>query len=203
MKGYIMGALCAKGHLRYDEKSSIYIISMESANRQLIGLLEDMFGMVFSVKPAFYEKSINGKKRFLLRINSKKLCRKLYYGMGLRTGASTWKIPKIAFADEECAKGFLCGYFDASSYIRIRVREKKGKREKIRNIRIVSPNKRGIESILRLLSKFGIHAISYSSGKNFCLDIEGKYKLELFEKRIGFLTDEKRLRLKDALSFLS
>jgi hypothetical protein len=43
----------------------------------------------------------------------------------------------------------------------------------------------------------------YSSGNNFCLDIEGKMKLELFQKKVGFLLDEKKTRLNNAISFLS
>lgn len=203
MLGYIFGTLCSKGIISYEEKKSKYMISFSTMDKGLFEVFTFFWEIVIKGSYNTYKSIHNGKERLIFRSYDKKTARRLFYNYGLRTGAARWKAPAIINENTESAKGFLSGSFEAGSYIRSRIRVKKGKREKIRNIRIVSSNRFGLEYVKNLLMEFGIKPMVYSSGKNFCLDIEGKMKLEIFGKRIGFLTNEKKYALLDALSFIS
>ncbi len=203
MAGYVFGVLCSKGSLKYSEKNSTYFVSFETGDKDLSNKFSHMWKVVFSHNFKIYEKTGGNKTRFVFRLYDKKLIRRFYYTYRLRTGSKRWRVPKNVFLNMEMSKGFLSGFFDSGCYIRWRVRERRNKKEKIRNIRVVSPNRMGLESVKNLLVNFKIKPMIYTSGKNFCLDIEGKNKLELFENRVGFLLEKNKIRLQEALSYLS
>jgi len=202
MIGYISGVLCSKGFVIYNKKTATYVIAFETGNEELFQIFTEISKSFLTPDFKIYEKNYRGNKRFVFRIYDEMLTRRLFYRYGLRTGSHNWKVPKIIFKNKEREQGFLSGFFDAGCYIRWRIRERGERREKVRNIRIVSPNKNSLNTIKRLLSEFGISPMIYSSGKNYCLDIEGKMKLELFEKRIGFLLELNKSRLQEALSYI-
>jgi len=203
MTGYVFGALCANGIVMYNEKKSVYFISFETSDKDLTDLFIKFWENIFSDDFNIYERYANGKKRYIFKVYDKKLTRRFVYTYKIRTGSARWRIPQAVFSDTGMSKGFISGFFDASSYIRIRIRERRGKREKIRNIRVVSLNKTGLADMRRILSIFNIHAMLYSSGKGFCLDIEGKTKLETFQNNVGYMIEINKTRLLNAISFFS
>ncbi|MBN2101829.1 MAG: hypothetical protein JW716_03085 [Candidatus Aenigmarchaeota archaeon] len=201
MIGYISGVICSKGFVIYNKKESIYTIAFETGNEELYNIFTEMWGSLMKTGFKTYEKIYKKQKRFVFRVYDEKTVRRFFYRYGFRTGSHHWKIPKIVSGNKESLRGFLSGLFDSGSYIRWKIRERGKKKEKVRNIRIVSPCKRGLLAVKNALTEFGISPMSYSSGKNYCLDIEGKMKLELFEMRIGFLLGINKIRLQEALSY--
>ena len=194
MTGYVSGVVCSKGFVIFNKKDSVYMIAFETGSSELFGIFTDMWKSLVDDGFRIYEKAYRNGKRFVFRE---------FYKYGLRTGSHHWKIPEIVLKNKERMKGFLSGFFDSGCYVRWRIRRRGTKREKVRNIRIVSPNKSGLTNVKNMLAGFGISPMVYPSGKNYCLDIEGKMKLELFEKRIGFLLEMNKIRLQEALSYLS
>jgi len=198
--GYISGAICSKGSIIYNKKKSVYMISFETGDKDLFNIFTEFWKSAFDGDYRTYEKNSGSLIRLIFRVYNERVARRFYYKYGFRTDSHNWKIPTVIKSKEDL-RGFLSGFFDSGCYIRWRIRERGGKREKVRNIRIVSPNKGGLIAIKNALSGFGISPMIYSSGKNFCLDIEGKMKLELFEKRIKFLLGKNKIRLQEALSY--
>lgn len=98
---------------------------------------------------------------------------------------------------------FLRKAFDKKGFIRVRVRVKKGKKNKIRNIRLSSTDNAFILHIKEELISLGVRPVIYKIGRSYCVDIEGKAKLERFSQFIGFSDEGKKRQLEEALKPLS
>jgi len=93
-------------------------------------------------------------------------------------------------------------FFDQKGYVRVRIRKRDGKETKVRNLRALTNDKALANHMVALLTAFGAKPLLYPIGKSYCIDIEGKAKLEAFLKRVG-LEEEKRAELEEALKPLS
>jgi intein/homing endonuclease len=115
-----------------------------------------------------------------------------------------YKIPKNVYENSDEQIKFLRDLFDEGGYIRVRIRTRGKKKSKIRNLRMISNDKFFIKKVQYFLQKQGIRSVIYPIGKtNFCLDIEGKQRLETFLKKIGFSDESKLKKLQEALKPLS
>lgn len=99
-------------------------------------------------------------------------------------------------------KGKVREFFDQKGYIRVRIRKRGKKRSKVRNLRVLSADRKLVAEVCLFLRKHGIKAVVYPIGGNLCIDIEGKHKLERFLATVG-LAEGKRKRLEEALKPLS
>jgi hypothetical protein len=93
-------------------------------------------------------------------------------------------------------------FFDQKGYVRVRVRRRGRKRSKVRSLRALSSDRGFADMICSFLRKGGIIPLVYPIGKSYCIDIEGKHKLEAFLKVVG-LDEGKRAKLEEALKPLS
>jgi len=103
----------------------------------------------------------------------------------------------------ETDAGFLRKLFDEKAFIRVRLRVKKGKRMKVRNIRLSSTDADLVLHAKQELVSLGIKPSVYKIGSSLCIDIEGKMKLERFASLVGFLDEGKKQRLAEAIKPLS
>ncbi len=113
------------------------------------------------------------------------------------------KIPKRVYEDPHEQIKFLREVFDKKGYIRVRIRKRGKKKSKIRNLRLVDKNIKFIRNVQYFLKKQGIKSVVYRIGNHFCLDIEGKGRLEMFLKIIGFSNEKKLKEMQEALKPLS
>jgi hypothetical protein len=114
------------------------------------------------------------------------------------------EIPEKAGEDGEIRRKFLRDLFGEKGYIRVRIRKSGGKRKKVRNLRLVYRDAVFVREIQELLKLEGINSLIYPIGEHhFCLDIEGKHKLEVFLEKIGFSEEEKIKEMEEAIKPLS
>lgn len=98
---------------------------------------------------------------------------------------------------------FLRKAFDDKGFVRVRVRVKSGKKTKVRNVRLSSPDAVFVGKVKEELALMGIKALMYPIGKSFCIDIEGKMKVSMFHDLVGFSDEGKKQQLVAALMPLS
>jgi hypothetical protein len=200
-EGYIFGALCSRGTLIYNERESIFLLSFETSDETIMEAFVTSWANVFNEEYKIYTKIASGKKRLVFRIYDKKLSRRLFYSYGLRTGSSRWKVPEKIMASQDGKRGFISGFFDSGCYIRIRLRHRSSGIEKVRNIRISTQNVSGLEFLKTALMELGIKPVVYKAGKSFCMDIEGRMKIESFNRKVGFVSATNVNKIINALSF--
>ena len=99
--------------------------------------------------------------------------------------------------------GFLKGFFDHKGSIRIRYKKSGTRFEKVRNIRASSVNLRGLFTVKELLILECVPCIIYRCKTLHVLDIEGKNRLETYQKKINFTSSEKKKLLENAIGFMT
>lgn len=205
--GYVCGVICSDGSIEWNKGN--YRISLESKDK---GFVENFLHKL----SALVNKNINIHTRtriyknknyttYLVNCYGKKIVSEFLQRWELKKADSfSWGVPIIAFGSQEFRRGFLQGFFDGEATIRIRFKKMKrcGSVTKIRNIRVQLVNRVGLEEIRHLLELEGIKCMLYPAGhKYFMLDIEGKFRLNLFKEKIGFSIKEKQEKLEYALSY--
>ena len=189
-EGFVCGALCGGGNVTWSEKFGNYCISIKSKNKEFI----DMFFLSLSnitSKPKKYSLG----DTYIVCLYGKEEVGNFLEKWKNRFGVYKWSVPKIAYKDPTFRRGFLCGFFEAGSRIRVRFRGK----VKIRSIRTVSINLNGLKEVKNLLLKEGIDPLIYRTGKYWCLEIEGKRRTSMFYRKIGYVTKRKRKMLREAI----
>jgi len=93
-------------------------------------------------------------------------------------------------------------FFDQKGYVRIRIRKRDGKETKVRNLRALTNDRNFANRVAAFLKAAGAKPLIYSIGKSYCVDIEGKARLEAFLRKVG-LEEGKRTELEEALKPLS
>lgn len=202
--GYVCGALCADGGIYLDARHGNYQIQLETPEREFAEKLRAYLSSCVEKEVKIYEtkrKQYKGLpyKTFIVPLYRKRLVTDFANKWGVVTGSYSWKLPEIAFVNREFRTGFLRGFFDGEATIRIRFRSKPW-REKRRNVRVTSANKRGLEQLKELLEKEGIKSIIYPADRYWCLDIEGRRRLATFQEKVGFSLQKKKQKLENAIN---
>jgi len=201
--GYVCGALCARGHVVWDEKRKHYTITLEIKN--------DEFAKVFSERISHIVPKVimlNLKKTYrgrmyitnVIRIYGKEVIRNLFNENKLKVGCRDWKVPPRAYKDERFRKGFLQGYFDGDGHVNVRLRKhKNGKLQRRWSIKATSANKDGLIEIKKLLYLEGVKSYVYQTGNYFVVEIDGKTNVMLFKNNVNFGVKNKREKLESSL----
>jgi len=204
--GYTCGVLCADGWIALDTKHGNYVISLETKEREFALRFRFSLSHCAQKESRIYEtKNKRYKelpyKTFIVSLYGKRIVKDFKNKWGIRTGSYSWKVPGIAFIDGGFRRGFLRGYFDGEGHVRLRLKKTRGGwRGKRRLIRVTSANLSGLKQVKKLLEMEGIRSIIYSTGKYWCLDIEGKYRASIFKRKINFGLTKKRRVLSRIIS---
>ena len=201
--GFIVGVLCSDGYIWWDKKGGHYAFVLESKDREFVEIFRNNLSIFFNKKLKIYERLRKYKNRdyktYILIIYGKKQISKFLDSFHIKkAGTYNWSVPIFAFKNQRFRRGFLRGFFDGEGTVRIRIRKKKGK---TRSVRVSSVNKKGLYEVKKLLELEGIKSMFYPQGeKCFMVDIEGKNRLKLFQKKINFSISRKREKLEEALA---
>lgn len=178
--------LCADGYVIKNpktQKHKYYYIGLRNKNLVLLNDFQNKFEEEFNLKPIITNDGrckIQNKEiyYFLIRDFS-------YY-------SKDWKIPKLS---KQNLKYWLRAYFDCEAWIGFEER-------KNRHIGLDSINLNGLKQIKEALEKFGIFSrIKTKTNRNiFRLLIYGKENLIRFQKEVGFLHPEKKIKLESAIN---
>ncbi|MCK5333535.1 MAG: hypothetical protein KAJ24_03405 [Candidatus Aenigmarchaeota archaeon] len=203
--GYVTGILCGRGHLIQDRKNGNYGISIESGDIELLRFfslcLYDVFKAKTKISPL--KRAHNTTNHHILYCYSKETSKKLLNVFKGSIGTHHWQPPTHAHTNPAFRTGFLKGFFDHKGTIRIRYKKSGARFEKIRNIRASSVNLRGLFAVKKLLLLEGIQCTIYRCKTLHVLDIEGKNRLESYQKKINFTSSEKKKRLENATEFMT
>lgn len=206
--GYVCGVICSDGFIVWNERHGNYCITLESKDKSFVENFSCKISVLLNKNTVIFPHKRMYKNQeyitYIINFYGKKIILEFLEIWGLKKSDSfTWEVPKIAFESQEFRRGFLQGFFDGEGTVRIRFkRMKAGYTVKIRNVRTTSVNKRGLEEIRQLLELEGIRCMLYPAGnKYFMLDIEGKFRLNLFKEKIGFSIQKKKEKLEHALSY--
>ncbi len=203
--GYITGVLCGRGHIIQDQKNGNYGVSLESGDIELIHFFSHCLHDVFKAKTKIHplKRARNTTKHHILYCYSKETSKKLTETFKGTVGTHQWQPPAQAHTNQAFRIGFLRGFFDHKGTIRIRYKKSGTRFEKIRNIRTSSVNLRGLFAVKKLLLLEGIRCIIYRCKTLHVLDIEGKNRLEAYQKKLNFTSSEKKKRLENAIEFMT
>ncbi len=203
--GYVCGVLCGNGHILHDKKNGNYGVSLESKDTEALRFfsccLHDVLGA--KTKTISRKRERNTTSPHALYCYSKKSSKKLIDAFGGSFGTHHWMPPKKAHTSPAFRTGFLRGFFDYKGSVRIRYKKSGTRFEKVRNIRASSVNLRGLFAVKRLLFLEGIQCIIYRCKTLHVLDIEGKTRLESYQKKINFTPSEKKKLLENAIRFMA
>ena len=203
--GYITGVLCGRGHVLQNQKNGNYGISLESEDVELLHFFSRCLYDVFEVKTKIssLKRARNAANHHILYYYSKETSKKLTKAFKNHIGTHHWQPPTQAHTNPVFRTGFLRGFFDHKGTIRIRYKKSGTRFEKIRNIRASSVNLRGLFAVKKLLLLEGIQCTIYRCKTLHVLDIEGKNRLESYQKKINFTSSEKKKHLKNATEFMT
>ncbi len=203
--GYVCGVLCGNGHILHDKKNGNYGVSLESKNIEVLRFfsrcLHDVFGTETKTISRKRARNIAGSQ--VLYCYSKETSIKILDAFRGSFGTHQWMPPKKAHTTPVFRTGFLRGFFDHKGSIRIRYKKSGTRFEKVRNIRASSVNLRGLFAVKKLLILEGIQCIIYRCKTLHVLDIEGKNRLETYQKKINFTSSEKKKYLENAIRFMA
>jgi len=202
---YLCGLLCAAGRIELNKERSNYYISLGTSRWELVKLFSDALEKCVG-KPKIYTtmRDQGDESRVSYRVvkYGKDLVEGFVSGWGITSETGTWRVPSRV-ADAKFSVMFLRGFFDCEGIVTQYVKRTPKGKHKIRRVRCTSVNQKGLEDVRSILRENGIRSSLYKSGSYFCLDIEGKTRLDMFKDRIGFTLDYKKKLLNEALSPLS
>ncbi|MCK4555375.1 MAG: hypothetical protein KAT83_02105 [Candidatus Aenigmarchaeota archaeon] len=203
--GYVCGVLCGNGHILHDKKNGNYGVSLESDDVEALRFFSCCLHDVFETKTKIIscKRKHNAAKSHILYCYNKKTSIKILDAFRGSFGTQQWMPPKKAHTTPVFRTGFLKGFFDHKGSVRIRYKKSGGCLEKVRNIRASSVNLRGLFAVKELLILEGIQCIIYRCKTLHVLDIEGKNRLETYQKKINFTSPEKKKRLENAIRFMT
>lgn len=203
--GYIAGVLCGRGHILQDQKNGNYGVSLESADMELLRFFSRCLHNVFGAKTKIssLKRARNAANSHILYGYSKETSKKIYGAFKSHIGTHNWQSPAQAHTNPVFRTGFLRGFFDHKGSVRIRYKKSGTRFEKVRNIRASSVNLRGLFAVKKLLLLEGIKCIIYRCKTLHVLDIEGKSRLESYQKKINFTSSKKKKRLENAIEFMA
>ncbi len=203
--GYVCGVLCGNGHILQDQKNGNYGVSLESGDAEALRFFSRCLRNVFGAKTktSFRKRERNAANPQVLYCYSRETSIKILDAFEGSFGTHQWMPPKKAHTIPAFRTGFLRGFFDHKGSVRIRYKKSGTRFEKVRNIRASSVNLRGLFAVKRLLFLEGIQCIIYRCKTLHVLDIEGKTRLESYQKKINFTPSEKKKRLENAIRFMT
>ncbi len=184
---YVCGCLYAAGSVAHDRRTGNYVVSLETSSRDVAEAFASCFNC-FSSKQATVRES--GRGSFAVRVYSKKDVQ-LIMSLGFREG-----VPEECFRDSGFRRAFLRGVLDSKATIRKRVAS--GKRRV--TTRIFSTKEEILRALQELFRKEGISSSVYRTGRQLCLDIDGKAKNRSVLERIGFFNRNKENELRAWIS---
>ncbi len=203
---YLCGLLCAAGRIELNHEAGNYYISLGTSRWELVKVFSDALMRCLG-KPGVYTsmREHGNESRVSYRVvkYGKDVVESFVSRWGMVAGTSSWVIPRRCAEDKGLGVMFLRGFFDCEGIVTHYVKKTKRGKHKIRRVRCTSANQRGLEGVGSLLKGVGIRSSLYSSGSYFCLDIEGKTRLDLFKDRVGFTLGYKIDLLDEALDPLS
>jgi len=203
---YLCGLLCAAGRIELNEKVGNYYISLGTSRWELVRVFSDALRKCVG-KPRVYTsvKEHGNESRISYRVvkYGKGVVEAFVSRWGVVAGTGSWNVPVRCVDDRELGVLFLRGFFDCEGVVTHYVKKTKRGRHKIRRVRCTSVNRKGLEGVRSLLKGIGVRSSLYSSGSYFCLDVEGKTRLDAFRNRVGFTQTYKRSLLDEALAPLS
>lgn len=206
--GYVCGTLCSDGTIAWNEKFGNYAIVLEVKDGGFAeAFLHHLNSCVSKEAKLRIQTKLYKQKPYwthVVYLYGKAVVGEFVRKWGLKAGTHNWEVPKHAYENESFRRGFLRAFFDGEGSIRIRIKKRaNGKSDKRRIIRATSVNKEGLSSVRKLLEIEGMKSMLYPVGNAYCIDMEGKTKMEIFERNIGSNHSEKRRKIKDALRPLS
>ena len=203
---YLCGLLCAAGRIEVNHMVGNYYISLGTSRWELVRVFSDALEECVG-KPAIYTSMREDRESSHISYRVVKYGKDAVEGFVSRWGiiseTGTWAVPRKCTEEEELGIAFLRGFFDCEGVVTQYVKNTKKGRHKIRRVRCTSVNQSGLDGVRSLLKGVGIRSSLYSSGRYFCLDIEGKTRLDMFKERIGFTLKYKKSLLDRALGPLS
>ena len=178
--------LCADGYIIKNppkQKNKYYYIGLRNTNLVLLKDFQEKFKKYFGVNP----RLIEGERCV---VQKKELYEKLvkrfesFY-------SREWNMPKL---NKNLSKIWLRSFFDCEGWVFCKSRQN-------RHIGLDSINEKGIDQIRESLEKLKIKTIKKVNEKRgmYRILIYGKDNLKRFEKEIGFLHPNKKIRLKKVL----
>jgi intein-encoded DNA endonuclease-like protein len=203
---YLCGLLCAAGRIELNQRAGNYYMSLGTSRWELVKIFSDALEKCVG-KPRVYtsvtEHGSESRVSYRVVKYGKDAVEAFASGWGIVPGTGSWVVPRRCSTDKELGVMFLRGFFDCEGAVTHYVKKTRKGKHKIRRVRCTSANQKGLEGVRSLLKWIGIRSSLYSSGSYFCLDIEGKTRLDLFRDRVGFALGYKRVLLDRALAPLS
>jgi len=184
--GYVCGCLLFSGHIGYNERSGNYIVSFKNRNKDAVRVFASFLEEIAGKKPAFEGGSGGGA--CTVRLYSKDAVK------FLKTVCEENVVLKQC-QDSAFRAGFLRAVADNKISFRSRV---SGKRTRV-SMRVFSSRSTRLAIIKDALFMEGISSSIYKTGKQFCLDIEGRSKISAFAEKIGFYEKRKEIKAKRLL----
>ncbi len=203
---YLCGLLCAAGRIELNHEAGNYYISLGTSRWDIVKVFSDAMERCVG-KPRVYtgvrERGKESHISYRVVKYGKDVVESFVSRWGIVAGTDSWAVPSKCAGDEGLGVMFLRGFFDCEGVITHYIKKTKKGKHKIRRVRCTSVNERGLRGVRSLLRGIGIRSSLYRSGSYFCLDIEGKTRLDLFKGRVGFTPGYKRALLDEALEPLS
>ena len=198
---YIFGVLCGDAYFHNDKKRGIYGIALKTPNKNYAELFAGILESWSSYSPRwkFRKPSKKGENpQYEVLLQGKEFLEFFRQYLDQRK-CSTWRIPHtVLYADDDCKKAFLIGFFDAEG----------GCYSNGRFIRVsaYSTNLYGLKQVRSLLSEFGIesrmkaHKRSKPHYRQLWEIAINKYdSVERFSEKIGFGIMSKIEKLQNAV----
>jgi intein-encoded DNA endonuclease-like protein len=203
---YLCGLLCAAGRIELNHESGNYYISLGTSRWEMVEIFSDALEKCVG-KPRVYTsiREHGDESRVSYRVvkYGKDAVERFVARWGISAATDSWAVPGRCAGNEELGVMFLRGFFDCEGVVAYYIKKTKKGKHKIRRVRCTSANRGGLVGVRSLLKGIGIKSSLYGSGPYFCLDIEGKTRLDLFRGRVGFTPGYKKARLDGALAPLS
>ena len=188
--------LYGRGMISLNAKYGNYLILFESGKKHLAEVFLSYLNMFAIKKARMGMKKRGDKKSFVVSLYSKADV-ELFKELGFVSNGKK-HVPSLCTENAVFRKFFLRGILDSKATIQVRVSQ--GKKRVC--LRIFSMSLDFLEDVRELLLLEGIKSIVYRSGTCYCLEINGKTKLWLLIKKVGFEDEEKTMKLRKELEYV-
>jgi len=166
--GFVVGWLCGRGSVVYDEKHGNYYLTFRKVDEHLIRKLESVYGKFTKLKKE-------------VRVYGKHFVKEVLKMIG---DGKSWCVPNLAFSHEGFRRGFLMGYFHVRGKFRLRIRVVGGKKVRSYILYVNDVNLKGLRGVKKLLEMEGIKSLLFKTGVCYRLEIHGKTWVELFKRKV-------------------